>query len=148
MPKATPGSKAPEGCRFPIRNLLVLLAVLALAGPGCAILGRRQYDQPISPEAVAKVEKGMTKAQVTELLGSPQEIIFSNKMHDPLREYAYIFEFKVQYATAIFFLVVNFGNMDEKRDRAIVFFGDDEKVSHVSKSLCAKQAGYGFPFGR
>ncbi len=128
---------------------LNLLLVLFLAtASGCAILGRQQADQPILAETVAKVEKGMTKSQVTDILGAPHEIIFSNKALDPLREHAYVYEYKVKMGTAILFLVVTFGNLDDKRDRVIVFFDDNGLVSHVAKSLFAAKASYGFPFGR
>jgi outer membrane protein assembly factor BamE (lipoprotein component of BamABCDE complex) len=111
-------------------------------------MARRQTDQPIPAERVAKVEKGMTKNQVTDILGAPQEIIFSNKEHDPLREHAYVYQYSVEVGTAIFFGAVNFGNLDQKRDRAIVFFGEDGKVANVAQSLRAADAHYGFPFGR
>jgi outer membrane protein assembly factor BamE (lipoprotein component of BamABCDE complex) len=128
-------------------RLALLLALLALA-PGCLIFGRQQKDQPIQGAKVLQVQKGMTKAQVTELLGSPQEILFSNKALDPLREHAYIYEYTVQKGTAIFLGIVNFGNLDQKRDRTIVFFDDDERVSNVASSLRGMDARYGFPFGR
>ena len=150
----TNGSKGHELRRPPLARsgpaagrLALLLAALALA-PGCLIFGRQQTDQPVEGAKVIQVKKGMTKAQVTEILGSPQEILFSNKALDPLREHAYIYEYKVQKGTAIFLGIVNFGNLDQKRDRAIVFFDDGERVSNVSSSLHGGEARYGFPFGR
>jgi outer membrane protein assembly factor BamE (lipoprotein component of BamABCDE complex) len=142
---ATPGSKVPEL----LRELFLSLGCLTvLAAPGCAVLARQQTDQPVPAEQVQKVEKGMTKNQVTDLLGTPQEIIFSNKEHDPLREHAYVYEYKIQVGTAIFLGVVNFGNLDQKRDRAMIFFGEDGHVINVAQSLRAADARYGFPFGR
>ena len=122
--------------------------VVLLTGSGCAVLGRQQTDQPVLADNVNRIEKGMTKTQVTDILGAPQEIIFSNKEHDPLTEFAYVFEYKVELGTAIFFGIVNFGNLDEKRDRAIVFFADDGTVRNVAQSLYGDQASYGFPFGK
>ena len=148
----TPGSRVRDGRRAaglrPRVHAALLLGAVLLGAPGCAVFGRRQTDQPVVPENVSKVEKGMSKEQVMDLLGSPQEIVFSNKALDPLREHAYIYEYKVEKGTAIFFGIVNFGNLDAKRDRVIVFFGDDEKVSTVGKSYYGKEARYGFPFGR
>jgi outer membrane protein assembly factor BamE (lipoprotein component of BamABCDE complex) len=148
------GSKGPEIRRPPLSRsgpaagrLALLLALLALA-PGCLIFGRQQTDQPVEWAKVVQVQKGMTKAQVTELLGSPQEILFSNKAHDPLQEHAFIYEYIVQKGTVIFLGIVNFGNLDQKKDRAIVFFDDGERVSNVSSSLHGSDARYGFPFGR
>ncbi len=143
----TNGSKGREGIPGAGPGAALVAGVL-LALPGCLILGRQQTDQPVVPEKVAQVQKGMTKDQVTDLLGAPQEIIFSNKALDPLREHAYVYEYKAQKATAIFLGVVNFGNLDSKRDRVVVFFGEDGKVINVGQSLYGKSARYGFPFGR
>ena len=141
-----PGFERPSPGR--IARFAALGLCCVLAAPGCAILARTQTDHPIPPEKVAKIEKGMNKAQVTDLLGAPQEIIFSNKALDPLREHAYVYEYKVQKGTAIFLGIVNFGNLDSKRDRVVVFFGEDGKVINVAKSLYGKSTRYGFPFGR
>jgi len=129
-----------------LRGLLIVTALLFL--PGCLMFGRRQTDQPVVPENVDKVKKGMEKREVTRLLGAPQEIIFSNKEHDPLVEHAYIYEYKVDKMTGLFFLVVNFGNLDSKRDRAIIFFNEKDQVVDVAKTLNGNEARYGFPFGR
>ena len=79
----------------------IFAVVLAVGASGCAIFGRQQKDHRITPEDVAKVQKGMTKEQVTDILGAPTEIIFSNKEHDPLREHAYVFEHSTTKYTAI-----------------------------------------------
>ena len=132
-----------------MKRSLSWAAVLAAALlAGCAIFGRQQKDHHIDPAAVAKVKKGMSKQEVTTLLGAPQEIIFSNKEHDPLREHAYVFEHTTAIYTAIVLAIVNFGNMDEKRERVMVFFDDQGKVDHLGVSLHALEAAYGFPFGR
>lgn len=128
------------------RGLFVLS--LAMGMTGCAVLGRQQKDQPITLEAVQKVQKGMSKEEVTSILGAPQEILFSNKQLDPLREHAYIYEHIVTCYTGIVFVFVNFGNSDEKRDRVIVFFDESGKVANVGASLQSENAIYGFPFGR
>jgi outer membrane protein assembly factor BamE (lipoprotein component of BamABCDE complex) len=127
---------------------MALGVAVLVATSGCAILGRQQKDHRLDAESVAKVQKGMTKAEVTTLLGAPQEIIFSNKEHDPLREHAYVFEHTTTLYTAIVLAFINFGNSDEKRDRVMVFFDDQGRVDHVGASLRAEQAAYGFPFGR
>ncbi len=129
-------------------RLLVLLALVAALMPGCAILGRRQKDKYIQPEMVSQVKKGMSKEEVTALLGAPQEIIFSNLEHDPLREHAYVFTQSTTLYTGIFLALISFGNVDEKSDRVIVFFDDDGKVEHVGATLISDTAEHGFPFGR
>ena len=127
---------------------LFLFGALCSTLPGCAVLGRQQKDHRIDPQALSKIKKGMSKEEVTNLLGAPQDIIFSNKQHDPLREHAYVFEHMTTKYTALAFAIINFGNSDEKRDRVLVFFDEDGKVNHVGASLYADSAEYGFPFGR
>ena len=128
------------------RTLCIALALHLLVS-GCAVLGRQQKDHRLNPEAVAKIQPGMTKSQVTDLLGAPQDIIFSNREHDALREHAYVFEHTATLYTAIVFVFINFGNSDEKRDRVLVFFDENGRVTHVGASLRASEASYGFPFG-
>lgn len=129
------------------RILAVLLALPPLAS-GCAVLGRQQVDHPIAIEDVDRIEVGMASSQVTDILGAPQEILFSNKEHDPLREHAYIYEYEKRAGTAIFFGVVNFGNLDTKRDRVVVFFDEAGRVSNVGASVYGQDAAFGFPFGK
>jgi outer membrane protein assembly factor BamE (lipoprotein component of BamABCDE complex) len=126
---------------------LVCAAVLG-ASPGCGILARQQKEHRIDPAALGNIKKGMEKSEVTNLLGAPQEIIFSNKEHDPLREHAYVYQYERTYYTAVSFAIINFGNMDTKKDRVMVFFDDAGRVDHVGASLHADEAAYNFPFGR
>jgi outer membrane protein assembly factor BamE (lipoprotein component of BamABCDE complex) len=130
------------------RCLILAMLCTAVLGGGCAIMGRNQKDNPIDPEKVRQIRVGMSKTDVTALLGAPQEIIFSNKQLDPLREYAYVYEHVVAKYTGISFLVLNFGNADEKKDRVLVFFDDGVNVSAVGASFYSDSSGYGFPFGK
>jgi outer membrane protein assembly factor BamE (lipoprotein component of BamABCDE complex) len=114
---------------------------------GCAVLGKQEERKRIDPDAVARITKGMPKEEVTAILGAPNEIIFSNKALDPLREHAYVYEHKTTKWTGILLVFINFGNADMKLDRVIAFFDDDGKVSHIGSTLNADDAAYGFPFG-
>jgi outer membrane protein assembly factor BamE (lipoprotein component of BamABCDE complex) len=127
---------------------LALLLLLLLPSPGCAVLGRQQKDHRIDPAALAQVQKGMPKEEVTRLLGAPTEIIFSNKALDPLVEHAYVYEHTATRYTGIVLAIINFGNVDEKRDRVIVWLDPEGRVAHVGASLKADESEYGFPFGR
>jgi len=145
MTHPTPTCRRRAGLAFALAGLLT--GVLLISVSGCAVLGRRQTDQPIDPEKVAEVTAGMSKIQVTNLLGAPQEIIFSNKEHDPLREHAYVYEYKAEAGTAIFFGVINFGRLDAKRDRVVVFFDEAGLVANVAATLRGLDTKFGFPFG-
>lgn len=132
-----------------LAGALALALALALAVPtGCAVLGRQQKDHPIDPETLARIQKGMPREEVTRLLGAPTEIVFSNKALDPLVEHAYIYEHTATRYTGIVLAIVNFGNVDEKRDRVIVWLDPEGRVEHVGSSLKAVESEYGFPFGR
>lgn len=127
---------------------LVLVALASSLVSGCAILGRQQIDQSISPQSVDELRVGMHRSRVTEIMGAPQDIIFSNKEHDALREHAYVFEHTKTVYTFFTVLITTFGNSDTKKDRVVVFFDDQGNVSHIGASLDADKAAYGFPFGR
>jgi outer membrane protein assembly factor BamE (lipoprotein component of BamABCDE complex) len=131
-----------------MRKVVAAACAAVFCLSGCAALGRQQKERPIDPDALAQVKKGMSKEDVTRLMGAPQDIIFSNKEHDPLREHAYVFTHSTTLYTAIVLAFINFGNYDEKTDRVMVFFDGNGKVDHVGASLRAKDAAYGFPFGR
>ena len=114
----------------------------------CAVMGRQQEDQRISPDAAGRIEKGMTKEQVVEILGAPNRIEYIRKDNDPVREHAYVYEHTTTKYTGVALAFINFGNSDEKRDRVVVFFETTGKVSAVGASLHAREAAFGFPFGQ
>jgi len=135
--------------RLASRLLLAgLVASVASAATGCAVMGRQQKENPVDGTRVLELEEGMDKAEVTRLLGAPTEIIFSNREHDPLREHAYVYEYVVTKYTGISFLILNFGNVDQKKDRVVVFLDDEGKVLSVGASLFSHDSSYGFPFGK
>ena len=135
--------------RFPTHVArLACLLVVGASLTSCAVLGRQQKDQPILAEKAAQVEKGMSKEQVVEILGAPNDFSYIRKENDPVREHAYIYEHIATKYTGIALAFINFGNSDEKRDRVVVFLDEAGKVSAVGKSLHANEASYGFPFGK
>ncbi len=131
-------------------RLLLSLTVIGVLPSltGCLAFARRQVDHRLSPEAVSQITQNSTKADVTRLLGAPQEIVFSNREHDPLREHAYIYDHSTTKFSVISLALVNFGNSDEKSDRVVVFFDEAGKVTHVGATFRAEDASYGFPFGK
>lgn len=131
-----------------MKKLVASVAVASVLVTGCAVMGRRQQDNPVEGLQVQKLRTGMSKSQVTEILGAPEEIIFSNREHDPLREHAYVYEHTVTKYTGLVFGIINFGNVDEKKDRVVVFFDDQGRVASVGASLYGHESSYGFPFGK
>jgi len=115
---------------------------------GCAIMGRQQKDQALVRADAERVAKGMSRAEVVEILGAPHQIEYIREANDPVREHAYVYEHVRTKYTAIALAFVNFGNSDEKRDRVVVFFDPDGKVAAVGKSFHADESSFGFPFGK
>ena len=145
-----PGVPRGPSARRTTRRLVVTLFLIALVPcqSGCLIFGRRQLEDRLDPAAVGEIEVGMSKAQVTQALGAPKEIIFSNKELDPLVEHAYVYEHETSHYTGISLALINFGNATTKRDRVVIFFTPDGLVSGVGTTLAAKNSGFGFPFGK
>ncbi len=131
-----------------MKHARIVAAVAAFAFSGCAVLGRQQKDHALDPGAVEKIERGMPKEEVVRILGAPTEIIFSNKAHDPLSEHAYVYEHTSTRYTGIVLALVNFGNIDQKRDRVVIWLDPEGRVECVGASLKADESSYGFPFGR
>jgi outer membrane protein assembly factor BamE (lipoprotein component of BamABCDE complex) len=126
---------------------LSVTVLSASALSGCAVFGRQQKENPLDGQKVAQVRKGMSRAEVLEVLGAPQEIIFSNREHDPLREHAYVYEHVMTKYTGITFGFLSFGNSDQKKDRTVVFFDETGNVLAIGATLAAGDASYDFPFG-
>ncbi len=133
--------------KFAVNFSILSLFVLISVGSGCAVMGRRQINQPLSAINVSKLKAGMTKAQVTELLGAPQDILFIRKDNDPVRELAYVYNHTTTKYTGVVFAFLNFGNSDENQDRVVVFLNADGIVEHIGATLEGQKTDYGFPFG-
>lgn len=126
----------------------LLLTLVAVLSTGCTAFGRRQVDERISPQSVNRIKKGSSKDEVVNALGAPQEIVFSNREHDPLREHAYIYKHSTQKFFLFSLVLLTMGNADEKNDRVVVFFDEEGKVARVGSTLAAEKAAYAFPFGK
>ena len=132
-----------------MKTSCLLLVLVASLLPGCAMMGREQVDKEHQVRVGRPGGEGDGESeQVTSILGAPQEIIFSNKEHDPsARARVRLHPSKDSKYTAIFLAFISFGNMDQKSDRVVVFFDEAGTVAHVGSSLDADKTHYGFPFG-
>lgn len=127
------------------RCVLAMLALLLL--PGC-FFSRSKLEQPLDPANLQTLVVGMSdQADVQRALGSPTDIIFNNKNHDPLRVFAYEYVYRVQKTTGFTIIILTFIEADAKRDRVMVFFDENGKVSSIASSFDAEEASYGLPFG-
>jgi hypothetical protein len=125
------------------RACLLLLPFLAA---GC-VLAETTNGTGIEKGAVETLQVGVsTRADVTRLLGPPDEIIYSNKQLDPLFERAFRYRRTKTRQTALFLLIFSTYKSDTRWDHAIVFFDDQGVVQDVGLALDRDDAEYGLSF--
>jgi len=114
---------------------------------GCALSqttdGTRLRQARVDQIVVGK----STRADVTRILGAPDEIIYSNRKLDPLFERA--FRYKRSKRKTTFFTLVFFSasRADANSDNVIVFFNDKGIVEDVGARLDMDAPRYGTPWG-
>ncbi len=123
-----------------------LVCSLATLGGGC-VLSLTTDGTPLDQETVETIRIGeSTRADVKRLLGPPDEIIFSNREHDPLFERAFIFHRIRTKQSAFFMIIFSTNRRDTRYDRVVVFFDDKGVVDSVGSRLDAETASYGPPW--
>jgi outer membrane protein assembly factor BamE (lipoprotein component of BamABCDE complex) len=129
--------------KFPRIPLLLVVVVL----PAC-IFSRTKIEAPIDKEKLEQIVVGQSdKEDVVRILGAPVDIIFNNKMLDPLNVFAYEYVYNVQKSSTLTLIIVNFVNNDSKRDHVLVFFNENGIVTGVGSRFQAEDAEYSLPFG-
>ncbi len=127
------------------RAALLVVALPALLG-GC-ILSQVTDGSPVDDERMMALLPGTsTRADVTRLLGPPDEIVYSNREHDPLFEKAYMYKRPRTRTTAMFLLLFSTHRSDTKHDRVAVFFDEAGIVEHIGWTLEGESAEYGMPW--
>ena len=121
---------------------LLLLPVLS----GCVFAQTSEGTRLSWGQIDAIVRGQSTRADVTELLGAPDRIIYSNLEHDPLFERAY--EYKRTRTRSTFFTIIIFSTArrDKNFDHAVIFFDDQGVVEDVAARLDMNVPRYGSPW--
>jgi hypothetical protein len=140
---------------------LGLCGLVLACGAGC-FLQKQRTRVPIAPETVAQVKPGeSTIADVGRLLGSPNEIIWSNGVTAPIdagigagiiNTYvaagekifvrAYHYRYAITKTSGFTVIVFSMVSYDTKYDDAFIFFDDAGRVTHVGSSLNSAQVSY------
>ncbi len=144
---------------------LALCGAVLLCGSGCML--QKQRDRVmLSADQLTQIKPGETTiADVGRLLGSPNEIIWSNGVTAPLgagigagiiNTYvaagekifvrAYHYRYTITKTSGFTVIVFSMLSYDTKYDDAFVFFDEAGRVTHVGVSLNAAQVSYS-PFG-
>jgi outer membrane protein assembly factor BamE (lipoprotein component of BamABCDE complex) len=131
----------------PILAAVLFSLFFGLSGLGC-VLSQSTNGTGISEEQVGAIVVGSsTRADVANVFGAPDEIIYSNLAHDPLFERAYKYSRRRRKTT--FFTVILFSGArsDVNHDQVIVFFDDFGLVEDVAARLDMDRPRYGVPWG-
>lgn len=108
---------------------------------GCAVFGRSKDFVPFDENTLKQVTTGSTSAsEVTRLFGPPNKIVKLSNGN------AYIYERSVRKATALWLVIVSFGNLDTQYDRIVFFINNNDVVTHYGSSFKSEAASYAMPF--
>jgi outer membrane protein assembly factor BamE (lipoprotein component of BamABCDE complex) len=126
---------------------IVALLLVACLGAGCA-LSQTTDGTPLDSERVGQIVVGRsTRADVQRLLGTPDEIIYSNLEHDPLFERAFRYHRTKRRTTYFTVILFSASRADSNSDNLIVFFDDGGVVEDVGSRLDVDKPRYGLPWG-
>jgi outer membrane protein assembly factor BamE (lipoprotein component of BamABCDE complex) len=115
---------------------------------GCALTQTTDGTGIDDAQVATLVVGKSTRADVTAALGAPDEIVYSNREHDPLFERAFRYD-RTRRRTTYFTLVIFSASRTEiNGDHVIVFFDDAGVVEDVAARLDRDRPRYGFPWGR
>ncbi|MGE3165503.1 MAG: hypothetical protein AB7O52_11400 [Planctomycetota bacterium] len=133
--------------RLVIRGLCAGALWVGLAsGSGC-VLSQTTQGSGLEDTPYAQLIPGQsTRADVTRLLGPPDEVVHSNREHDPLFERAFLYKRSRSRQTAMFLILFSTHRSDTKYDSIAVFFDDQGVVEHVGSRLQARESSYGMPW--
>ncbi|UCE84808.1 MAG: outer membrane protein assembly factor BamE [Deltaproteobacteria bacterium] len=125
--------------------LLTGLGVAVLVS-GC-VLTQTTDGSPLARDAVNEIVPGTsTRADVTRLLGTPDEIVYSNREHDRLFERAYRYERTRRKTTYFTLILFSAANSDKNSDHVVIFFDDRGVVEDVATRFEMDEPRYGTPF--
>jgi len=120
---------------------------IGLSSSGC-VLSQSTTGTGLAKEQVDTITVGIsTRADVSSVLGAPDEIIYSNLGHDPLFERAYRYTRKRSRTTFFTLILFSGARSDVNHDQVIVFFDDVGLVEEVSARLDMDRPRYGAPWG-
>jgi outer membrane protein assembly factor BamE (lipoprotein component of BamABCDE complex) len=131
-----------------VRSAGAALGLLCLATLGAAcVLTQTTDGTPLVPTAVERIVPGeSTRADVMRLLGTPDEIVYSNREHDPLFERAFRYRRTRRKTTFFTLILFSASNSDRNNDHVVVFFDDRGVVADVGTRFDMDEPSYGAPW--
>jgi hypothetical protein len=118
----------------------IVLMVITFSA-GCLLMGKNKEYQPFDSSGLDSLVPGQTTAaEVSRIFGAPRQVVKMSNGN------AYIYKRSVAKGTALWLLIVSFGNYDKQCDQLVFFFDNNDILTHYGVSLDARKASYGFPF--
>lgn len=124
-----------------------LLSLLGLLGTGCVLTQTTDGTRVLDAQIEKIVVGTSTRDDVGRLLGAPDEIIYSNLVHDALFERAFSYRRSKRRTTYFTVVVFSASRSDENNDHVVVFFDDAGIVEDVASRLDMDEPRYGAPWG-
>ncbi|MGB0330660.1 MAG: hypothetical protein ACPGPE_02445 [Planctomycetota bacterium] len=122
----------------PLRRLALLVLAASIL-PGC-FFSRSRTNPELSPELASQIiPLQSTAADVTELLGAPNEVVQLG-----LRT-AWRYEHTVEKQSAAFLIFLGLRGVDTQSDRVWVFFDAEGNVTNIGTQFQASEAEYDVP---
>lgn len=125
-----------------MKNLSVLIVVL-MALAGCAVSGGKKIDQ----EALDQIKVGeTTKAQVTELMGAPQQV---TRLGNGDSIFTYVYVRSAAKAESYIPIVGMFaGGSTSESETATITFGSDNVVKDIAIAQSTSEMSSGIMAGQ
>ena len=125
---------------------LALAACLGALSLGC-VLSQATDGTSLRDEQIAQITIGKsTRADVTRLLGAPDEVIHSNLEHDHLFERAFQYKRTRRKSTFFTLILLSGSRSDTNIDNVMVFFDDQGVVEDVGARLDMGKPRFAWPW--
>lgn len=130
-----------RGITVKLSQLRLIIIILTALCCGCAVFGKNKEAQSFSPALIDELVPGQTTAaDVTNLFGAPTHVVKLSNGN------AYIYKRSVAKGTGVWLVLVSFGNYEKQYDHLVIFFNNENILTHYGVSIDADRASYGFPF--
>lgn len=122
-------------------SYLIILFSIAIFVNSCGVVGKNLDHQPLDASGLDKLVIGQTTAaDVCTIFGAPVNVVKLSNGN------AYIYKRSVAKGTAVWLILVSLGNYDKQYDQIVLFFDNNNILTHHGASFNAQKTSYGLPF--
>ena len=104
-------------------------------------MGKNKDYQSFDSGGLEGLVPGQTTAgEVSRIFGAPTQVVKMSNGN------SYVYKRSVAKGTALWLLIVSFGNYDKQYDQMVFFFDNDDVLTHYGTRFNAGEASYALPF--